>query len=955
MSKILEVRLLGKFSVSRVGKPISISSRQAQSLFAFLILNAGTSHRREKLAGMLWPDSLEETARDNLRHALWRMRKALETASSTRFLHANDLTISFKESSDYWLDAAELEKLSEDSSADELIAVLSNYQGELLPGFYDEWVVLEREHLYSVFEHYMARLMSLLQGENRWLDILDWAERWIKLGQKPEPAYRALMSAHAAKGDMSKVAATYERCVKSLKEFGFEPSEQTRALYERLKTGKETFEIGTTAPTTAKREQLPKTNLPVPLTSFIGREREIEEVKHLLSNTRLLTLTGSGGIGKTRLAIQAANELIKSYKDGVWWVELAPVIDEALVPQAVSHALGVRESPGQPLTESVKNFLREKQLLLMLDNCEHLVAACAQIADELLSQCANLRILTTSREALGITAETTLQVPALSFPVLAHLSQIQNLKEFESIQLFVQRAAAVRPGLALAQENAFAAAQICHRLDGIPLAIELTAARVKVLSLKEIAARLDDRFNLLTQGSRTAMPRHQTLRAAIDWSYDLLSEQEQALFRRLTVFAGGWTLEAMQAVCSGDSIEVEEVLDLITNLINKSLVIMQEQNGEMRYQILETIGEYAREKLFDLDELKFLREKHSKWFMKLVEEIQPRLHGAEQALWLERLEIENDNLRMALGWAIKGGEHEVGLRLAGALGWFWFVHGHLSEGQQWLQQAIGLSLRSINMAEMPSQYRRWYAGAVESAGLMADAQGDYATLQALYEESLVLYRDLGDKAGTALSLNWLGTAAFYQGDYVAARRLLEEGLALYRELDNKGGIGISLNWLGIIEGSQGDYTAARVLHEESLALFRDLEDKRNIAMSLSLLGVMEGYLGNNATARILHEESLMLYRELGDKKNIAESLPGLAAVAQADGRSQLATKLLGAVEALLEHIDARLDPIERADFDRTLAAARAQLDEAAFAKAREEGRAMTLEQAIEFALKETQA
>src|SRR6266508_2425941 len=324
---MLEVRLFGKFEVKYEGKSITISSRPAQSLFAYLILNAGTAHRREKLAGLLWPDSLEETARENLRHALWRLRKALESASSTHFLHADDVAISFKESSDYWLDAAELEKLSESASADELIAVLSEYQGELLPGFYDEWVALEREHLNSVFEHHMARLMSLLQNEHRWLDILDWGERWIKLGQKPEPAYRALMSAHAAKGEMSKVAATYERCVKSLKEFGVEPSEQTRALYEKLKAGKETFETGPAVPVREKRKEFPKSNRPVPVTSFIGREKEVEEIAKLLGKNRLLTLTGSGGVGKTRLAIQSANRLISKFKDGVWWIDLASLSD----------------------------------------------------------------------------------------------------------------------------------------------------------------------------------------------------------------------------------------------------------------------------------------------------------------------------------------------------------------------------------------------------------------------------------------------------------------------------------------------------------------------------------------------------------------------------------------------------------------------------------------------------
>lgn len=350
---MLEVRLLGMFEVKYKKKTVSVSSRPAQSLFAYLILNAGTSHRREKLAGMLWPDSLEETARDNLRHALWRIRKALGSSASTRFLHADDLTISFKATADYWLDTAALEKLDDGASVDESMAVLSAYQGELLPGFYDDWVVLEREHLYSLFEHHMARLMSLLRDEKRWLDILDWAERWISLGQKPEPAYRALMSAHAAKGDMSKVAATYGRCERSLKEFGIEPSEQTRTLYIRLKEGKETFEPGPVIPEKEKRTDAPKTNLPVPLTSFIGREREVEQIIKLLSKNRLLTLTGSGGVGKTRLAIQAANKLIRHFKDGVWWIDLVGITDPVRVSQAVAQVVDVPSIPNQPLIKTL--------------------------------------------------------------------------------------------------------------------------------------------------------------------------------------------------------------------------------------------------------------------------------------------------------------------------------------------------------------------------------------------------------------------------------------------------------------------------------------------------------------------------------------------------------------------------------------------------------------------------
>src|SRR6266508_4353558 len=362
---MLEVRLLGTFDIKYKKKSINITSRPAQTLFAYLILNAGTVHRREKLAGMLWPDSLEETARDNLRHALWRMRKALESASSVRFLNADDLTIGFERSSDYWLDTAALEKLSDNASADELMAVLSEYQGELLPGFYDEWVMLEREHLSSIFEHHMARLLSLLQDEKRWLDILDWGERWIKLGQKPEPAYRALMSAHAAKGDMSKVAAVYERCVKSLREFGIEPSEQTRALYERLKAGKENPETEPVVPVREKRKESLRTNLPVPLTSFIGREKEVEDIIKLLGKYRLVTLTGSGGVGKTRLAIQSSNRLLSRFKDGVWWVDLGGLSDPLLVGHEVAKAAGAREESNQPMIETLVKHFGSKQSLIV--------------------------------------------------------------------------------------------------------------------------------------------------------------------------------------------------------------------------------------------------------------------------------------------------------------------------------------------------------------------------------------------------------------------------------------------------------------------------------------------------------------------------------------------------------------------------------------------------------------
>jgi predicted ATPase/DNA-binding SARP family transcriptional activator len=946
---MLEVRLLGTFEVKYKKKPINIASRPAQSLFAYLILNAGTAHRREKLAGMLWPDSLEETARDNLRHALWRVRKALASASSTRFLHADDLTIKFEESSDYWLDAAALENLSENTSADDLIPALSEYQGELLPGFYDEWVVLEREHLSSVFEHKMARLMSLLQNENRWLDILDWGERWIKLGQKPEPAYRALMSAHAAKGDMSKVAATHERCVKSLKEFGIEPSEQTHALYERLKAGKETFETGPSIPLKEKRKETLRTNLPVPLTSFIGREKEVEQIIRLLGKNRLVTLTGSGGVGKTRLAIQVSNKLLSKFKDGVWWVELAVLTDESLVVQALAKALGLREIPNKSLKETLTDFLTSKHILLVLDSCEHLIAACAHLADMFLSTCPNLKILVTSREVFGLTGEGVWQVPSLPLPDPHHILSINLLMEYAGIRLFVERASAVSLKFPLTEQNARFVAQVCQQLDGIPLAIELAAARVKVLSVEQIASRLNDRFRLLTGGSRTALPRHQTLRAAIDWSYDLLSDNEPDLFRRFAVFAGGWTLEEAQAVCSGEGIEADEVLDLLTHLVSKSLVVVQEQEGEVRYQMLETVRQYALEKFLESSEAERVRNRHLGFFMDLAEQVEPKLQSAEQSIWLERLEIEHDNLRAALDWSLQGINLEAGLRLAGALWLFWDVRGYYHEGRAWLDRMLAKSHSSALASSASARAKLLYV-----TGHLRQRQGDLARAREHYTASLGIYQQLGDERQVATVLRGLGEIAQDEGDLLSAKYFYEQSVVLFRGLGDIKGSSFALGHLGIVAILQGDYEQAAALCTETLALGRERRDSRTIAIALTTLGFVSWGKGNPEQAAPKFAEALALQRSLTDKWTAQYSLMGMALVAFALSHLERAARLFGAAESLRESIGTPVPLSQRPQYDFLVAAVRARLDEAAFEKAWAEGHAMTLEQAIEFALKESE-
>ena len=942
---MLRVRLLGTFEISLDDQPVALASRPAQSLFAYLILTAGTSHRREKLAGMLWPDSLEESARDNLRHALWRIRKTLPPEPSNERLLADDLTISFNRSAEYWLDAVELEKVGENASADELMPVLSAYQGELLPGFYDDWVVLEREHLQAVFEHKMARLLALLEGERHWLEVLDWGERWVAFGQKPEPAYRALMSAHAALGEMSKVAATYERSVRSLGEIGIEPSEQTKALYENLKSGREIPKTVPVMATPPMKEV--SSSIPVPLTSFIGRERELKDIAKLLSAARLLTMIGPGGVGKTRLAIQTAHDSIKRFKDGVCWVELVGLQDGSLIPQQIAQALDVREVPNQPMIETLKTHLKQKELLLVLDNCEHLIEACAQTVEGLLAACPKLKILATSRERLDLFNETNWNVPSLPLPEVQGSLSARQLREFASIELFVERAGNVNSDFVLTDQNASSVAQICRRLDGIPLAIELAAARIKVLSVEEIESRLNDRFSLLTSGSRTALPRHQTLGATIDWSHELLTEPERVLFRRLAVFVGGFTLEAVEAVCS-EGLKRSDILDLLGRLVDKSLVIVEPAaaSRETGYRLLETIREYGYQKLREAGEGDMIHDRHLEFFVKLAEEAEPKLFGAEQIMWFQGLEVAHDNLRAAMQWGLKSGAVEMGSRLAAALGYFWWVGGYHTEGYERLSQ---------NLARQVAKRTKIRANLLNTMGFLLWTRNDQSAARPLLEEALAIGRELKDTWNTARSLQYLGRVATSQGEYAEARLLLEEGLVLWRQLGTRGkhGIGWSLTFLGDAALFQDDYERAQVLYQESISLLRELAEKNILSYTLRRLGLVVLRSRDYRTASALCRESLILNTELGHKQGIANCLTGFAAVATARGDMIRAVRLVGAAEALLEAINMPHLPADAIEYDGSIANLRLNMDEGTFVSARTEGRAMALEQAMKLALEET--
>ncbi len=694
-------------------------------------------------------------------------------------------------------------------------------------------------------------------------------------------------------------------------------------------------------------------NLPQQVTSFIGREKEIGEIKTLLGKTHLLTLTGIGGCGKTRLSLQVAADVMDSFPDGVWLVELAPLSDPALVPQTVAQALGVTEEPGKPLAQTLTAALMPKRLLIVLDNCEHLLVACSQLCDTLLRACPDIRILASSREGLGIAGETVYRVPSLTLPDAGQTPTLQSLSQYEAVHLFVERAQAALSTFAVTNANAPALAQLCVHLDGIPLALELAAARVRSLSVEEINNKLDNRFRLLTGGSRTALPRQQTLRAAIDWSYDLLNAQEKMLLCRLSIFAGGWTLAAAEQVgagmsASGAGIEEWEVLDLLTSLVEKSLVNAQLHGETMRYGLLETVRQYAQDRLMESGENDAARARHADFFLALAEEAKPLWHGSEQVVWLEVLTEENDNLRQALAFytaeAEKGGTAEKGMRLAAALQIFWQINGQLSEGREHLRVLLA---HPGGQEPDPA-----YAGALHTAGSLASIQGDYTQARTLLEACLAVRRALGHKASLSVTLGNLGGVVRSQGDSDGARVLYEESLVLAREAGDKHFTAFALLNLGNVASDQGDFAQASVLYEECLALWREAGNQMRIAEALRDFGNMRYTQGDHTQARVHFEESLTIARDLGFKEGIAQGLEAFALLGFNAAQAERSVRLWGAAAALRRIINSPLTPNEQEQQERTMTTARQILGEDSFARAWAEGSALTPEQAIAVALEE---
>jgi predicted ATPase/DNA-binding winged helix-turn-helix (wHTH) protein len=686
-----------------------------------------------------------------------------------------------------------------------------------------------------------------------------------------------------------------------------------------------------------------KHNLPAQLTSFIGREQEIAQLKELIAANRLVTLTGAGGSGKTRLAIEVASRLTDAFPDGVWLVELAALSDSRLVPQVLAQALEVKEQPTRPLLETLSDYLAFKKLLLVLDNVEHLLEACVHLVDEIVRHNQDIAVLVTSRERLGMTGELTYRVPSLTVPGTSETLTLESVSRYEGVRLFVERAKLARPDFELTAENAACVASICARLDGMPLAIELAAPRLRSMSVDELSQRLDQRFALLTDGSHAALSRHRTLRSMLDWSYDLLTEREQAMLRRVAVFAGGWTLAAAEQVCAGDGIEASDVIEQLTSLIDKSLVMTDEQAGATRYRMLETVRQYAQDRLHDSGEESQWRGSHLACFVALGAEFNKKVIGTKQHAWLARIASEHDNLRAALAWSIEASPLD-GLQLAVTLDAFWRIRGFLAEGREWfarLLDVVPIDLRT-----------RLRARGLYAAALFAILQGDYAAGKGLLQESLMIFREIDDPRNVAYALDSLAYLAIEQGEYPEAEALAREAVDLLRARSSREGLCFSLIHLAIALRRRGEWAAAHDSYEQSLLIARELGTPWEIGTALREIGLAECDEGRCDLALKHLAEAIGILHGLGDRPGVIESLEGLAGVAAATAAPRRAARLWGAAHALQQQMGGAMSVHQRIAYERQAQPARAILTAEAFDHAWDEGRAMTLDDAVRYALDE---
>jgi predicted ATPase/DNA-binding SARP family transcriptional activator len=1013
-SSVLKIKLLGTFEVEQDGTLLSSDvwpQRKTHLLLKLLLTARGQFFSQDQLIEALFPElGLEKGAR-SLRSRVSELRRVFEPklkhGSGSRYIfHENAKGYAFTKEIACWVDADDFEEeinlAHQAEGRGRWREALQHYEHAiglyrddyLIDDLYEDWTIPPRERWRELYLKALARLAECYARFRQFPQAIAACQRVLEREAWHEGIYRQKILYHYHAGEYAEALHTYQACLEALEShLQVKPAVETQTLYKQL----EQHEVPVLPTVYAN-------NLPQSLSSFVGREREIAEIRELILSVgangrsplhRLVTLTGIGGSGKTRLALSVASELLREFADGVWWVDFSPQSDPTLLSQTIARALGLRETSGCSLIETLEEYLSAKQALIILDNCEHMIERCAEFITRVLRGSTTLQILATSRESLGISGEIRWPVTPMALPEQGPLPPLKVLQQYESISLFVERALESTRDFKLTPESAVHVVQICRQVEGLPLAIELAAARLRVLSLEEITEGLTKNFHLLSGHARGFAYRHQTIAAMMDWSYRLLSEPEQKLLRALSVFRGGFLLEAAKEICKNQTNQIlsaktsssrsyaqetDEIFDLLTHLVEKSLVVVARRGKETRYRLLETVREYSQEKLIELAEQNALQQKHLDYFLALVLQAEPELQGEKQDSWFERFSQEHDNFRAALTWSLQSNEEKIrekGLQLMSIFWRFWYGVGYLSEGRQWLEQILEATPNALatvraktlnglgsilhflrESARARACYeeslllqrqlgnQRSVAASLINLGALSCDQGDYAGAQNFLTEGLALSRALGDQFMIGYALNHLGRAAFDQGDFETARTHYAEGLPLLREAGNKPGVAWLLNNLGAIASSRGDHRAAHPYFEESLQMHREAGNKLGMALALDNLGMGALARGDLGAAQKFHHESLNLFRELGDKQGMVYGLEGFASFALAQTNVESAARLLGAASALRESIGFLISPREREHHEEKIRTVKHQLGERLFEQLWSEGRAISLEKLL---------
>jgi predicted ATPase/DNA-binding SARP family transcriptional activator len=882
----LAFQFLGPPQLILENVPVNVNRRSIVALLAYLAVNdsgqAKRTYTREALSALLWPDYDQVKAFTNLRHTLWEIQKYFGSG----WLITSRDTIGLHPDAKLWVDVHRfesllLEGLQQSDISLRIVRVAEGvklYRHHFLAGFnlknaptFDEWSLAKADDLRNKHTQALTLLAEdyCLLGESD--AAMQYARRLVTLDPLNESAHRLLMQIYSQVGQHNAALKQYQSFEETLRrELGIDPKPETRALYKQIRKGDITqIHVG------SKRETVtPQNNLPRQLTSFIGREQQQTEIVHLLGQNRFITLAGPGGIGKTRLSLQVATKALHQFPDGVWFIELAPLTNPDLIPQTILSTLRLSEQTGKTPLMVLEEQLIRKKLLLILDNCEHLITGSARVAHALLKSTSEVKILATSREVMNIGGEIAWRVPSLELP--SPRSTTDQLSKYEAVSLFIERASSVQPHLNLDESNMLSIAQICSRLDGIPLAIELAAARVNALGVKQIARRLDDRFRLLTKGGRLALERHQTLRAAVDWSYNLLDADEKELLVRLSVFSGGWTIESAEQICVKQVGEFD-VLDVLSDLIDKSLVTMDGSTGEARYHLLETTRQYGREKLLEAEESGRFHHQHLMYFLEFAEMGNSEATGPRQADVIDLMDAEHDNIRAALDWCISNEDLEHALQLLGALGWAWDMRGYYNEFRSWYER--------IRVLGDCANYPEAYARLLNHLGRFATDFDHRPDAESTLEECRAIWSRVGKRGerGLADVICVLGMNAHDKGNVDRAESLYKESIALAEKCNNQRARTASTVFLGIIEQQRENFAQSIDIYNQGLELAENAGDLLFIALACGNLSDLYLQQGNLEKARPLLERQLEISGKLQFQFGLAPAWVSMCELCRQDG------------------------------------------------------------------------